>query len=198
MKTLFLKRDFRNETARLEGKHAAPSHVDRIINRDVVVIAPDGSIPAVFITQQIDSGLYNFAYELWRTVDELPSNRATAVGSPSLPRLRNDGTLGERRGVPKTVLAVLKTQGARHGVLGYLDATPDQPCHKTALTINRPEMLNRNEALIKRVDELYAQHMPRLYAKFAWSDDGPHADGEVHGRQSCAAPLADCICSAAR
>ncbi len=164
METRLLRHDYKEATAELKGKHPAPSHADQTIDQDTVVIAPDGNIPAVLITQQIDPKLYNPAYELWKTVDELPSNRATAVGSPSLPRHRKDGTLSERRGVPQTVLEILEEQGVRHGVLGYLDATPDQPCHKTPLSINRPEMLDRNELLIKRLDELYAQHMPSLHA----------------------------------
>ncbi len=164
MQTLPLKHDYKDAAAELKGQHPAPSHADQTINKDTVVIAPDGSIPAVLLKQKIDPGLYNPAFELWETVDELPSNRATAVGSPSLPRLKNDGTLSERRGVPLNVLQVLEEQGVRHGILGYLDATPDQPCHKTPLTIARPELLDRNEQLVKRVDELYAQFMPTCYA----------------------------------
>lgn len=164
METLLLKHDYEGATARLRGRHPAPSHADQMIDHDTVMIAPTGTVTAVLLTQQIDPELYKQAYKLWRTVDELPSNRATAVGSPSLPRLRNDRTLGERCGVPTPVLEELEKQGVRHGVLGYLDATPDQPCHKTPLTVRRPEMLKRNEALIKRVDQLYAQHLPSVYA----------------------------------
>ncbi len=156
MRTLLLKHDYKEAVAELKGQHPAPAHADQTINEDTVVIAPDASIPAVLLKQKIDPVRYAPAYELWNTVDELPSNRDTAVGSPSLPRLKNDGTLSERRVVPE--------DGVRHGILGYLDATPDQPCHKTPLTIARPELLDRNEQLVKRVDELYAQFMPTCYA----------------------------------
>jgi hypothetical protein len=164
MKTLLLRHDYKEAAAELKGHHPAPSHADQTIGEDTVVVAPDGSIPAVLLTQKIDPALYNPAYELWKTVDELPSNRATAVGSPSLHRLKTNGTLSERRGVPKNVLAVLEEQGVRHGVLGSLDATPDQPCHKTPLTLRRPELLDQNKTLTERVDALYAQAMPRFYA----------------------------------
>ncbi|HVB54964.1 MAG TPA: hypothetical protein VNE63_00835 [Candidatus Acidoferrales bacterium] len=164
METRWLKRDYREAAAELKGKYPAPAHIDQTINQQTVVMAPDGSIPAVLLTQQIDPELYKPAYELWKTVDELPTNRATAVGSLSLPRQRKDGTLSERRVVPENVLKLLQKQGVRHGMLGYLDATPDQPCHKTPLSIKRPEMLDQNDLLIKRVDELYKQHMPSLHA----------------------------------
>jgi hypothetical protein len=164
VETHWFEYEYKEATSELRGKHPASSHADQTIDHDAVLLAPDGSILAVLLTQQIDPELYEPAYELWKTVNELPSNRATAVGSPSLPRCRNDGTLSERRGVPKTVLEILKEQAVAQGTLGYLDATPDQPCHQTPLSISRPEMLDRNAALIKRVDALYAQHMPSLHA----------------------------------
>src|SRR5580700_2550682 len=141
IKTHLLRHDYKEATSELRGKHPAPSHADQTIDQDTVLIAPDGSILAVLIRQQISTELYNPAYEDWKSVDELPSNRATAVGSPSLPRCRKDGTLSERNGVPKPVLEILKGQDVRQGTLGYLDATPDQPCRKTPLSIRRPEML---------------------------------------------------------
>jgi hypothetical protein len=165
MKTHLLRHDYKEATAALRGKYPAPSHADQTIDQDTVLIAPDGSIPAVLVTKQISPELYKPAYELWKSVDELPSNRATAVGSPSLPRCRKDGTLSDRRGVPKPVLEILKGQDVRQGTLGYLDATPDQRCHKTPLSNKRPEMLDRHERLIKRVDELYARCMPSLYRR---------------------------------
>jgi hypothetical protein len=165
MKTHWLMHDYREATAALRGKYPAPSHADQTIDEDTVVIAPDGSILAVLITQQISTALHKPAYLDWKSVNELPSNRATAIGSPSLPRCRVDGTLSERRGVPKPVLEILKGQDVGQGTLGYLDATPDQPCHKSPLSIKRPEMLDRHARLIKRVDELYARHIPSLYRR---------------------------------
>ena len=147
MKSHLLMHDYREAAAALRGKFPAPSHVDQTIDHDAVVIAPDGSILAVLIRQQISTELYKPAYEDWKTVDELPSNRATAVGSPSLPRCKVDGTLSERRGVPKLVLEILKGQDVGQGTLGYLDATPDQPCHKTPLSIKRPEILDQHKRL---------------------------------------------------
>jgi hypothetical protein len=70
MKTLLLRHDYKEAAAELKGQHPAPSHVDQTIKEDTVIIAPDGSIPAVLLTQKIDPALYNPAYELWKTVDE--------------------------------------------------------------------------------------------------------------------------------
>jgi len=165
MKTLLLGRDYREATVGLEGKHPAPSHATLTLDADAKVIAPDGRITALLLCNVIPPALHKLAYELWRTVRELPSNRATAVGAPSLPRLKSDGTLGERRVVPKNVLEILEARGARQGVLGYLDAASRQPCHKTPLSIRHPELLDGNRPLIELVDALYRQHTPTFYAK---------------------------------
>jgi len=157
--------EYKEAAAKLEGQFPAPSHVRQTLNEDTKAIGPDGSILAVLLCNAIPSARHKLAYELWKAVNELPSNRATAVGSPSLQRLKGDGTLGKRRGVPTNVLKVLAEQGARQGTLGYLDATPDRPCHRTPLSIRHPELLDGNRPLIELVDGLYRQYLPTFYAK---------------------------------
>lgn len=164
IKTKQLTHDYKAATAALRGQFPDSSHVDQTIDSDTVVIAPDGSIIAVFLKQVIPPALYSRAYKRWKIVRELPDNRATAAGSISLLRIKKNGTLGERNAVPKHVLKVLKKQGVRHGNLGYLDAMPDKSFHRTRLTKKHPKMLNRNKALIELVDKLYKQYRPKIYA----------------------------------
>lgn len=155
MRFLLLDSDYEEATAK---KFAAPSHVDQIVDRDTTLIAPNERIIALLLCGVIPSRLHKLAYGLWKAVDESLSNRATAVGSVSLPRrTKKDGTPSPRRGVNERVLDVLK---ARYDVLGYLD----RPCRKTPLSIRHPEMLYRNRELIERVDQLYADQMPSLHA----------------------------------
>jgi hypothetical protein len=165
VKILFLKLDYRQAIGRFEGQFPDPSHVDQTVEVDTKVIAPNGSIIAVMLYHVIQPAVHKLAYRLWKTVDELPSNRATAVGSLSLPRIKRDGTLGKRRGTPEPVLKALARQGAAQGSLGYLDATPDQPCHKTQLTRRQPKKLDDGQPLIKLVDALYKEYLPTFYAK---------------------------------
>ena len=164
MKKHFLKHDYKAMTAKLEGQHAAPSHVDTIISKDTVVIAPGGRILAVLLTQRIAPSFYNRAYGLWKTVDELPDNRSTAVGSDSMRRINKNGFPGKRRAVPGEVLKILEEQGVRQGILGYLDRSSGQGCRMTPLTRKRPELLYQNKSLIRRVDRLYAQYERQLHA----------------------------------
>lgn len=163
MKTVWLKYDSRKQTRSLKGQFPDSSHVSRTVREDTKLIGPDGTIVAVFLCNPIPSHLHKLAYELWRTVAELPSNRASAAGSPSLRRLRSDGTLSERRGVPRNVLKVLKAQGAAHGMIGYLDSS-GRHFRKTPLTRKHPEMLAGNKQLIHLIDGLYKKHLPTFYA----------------------------------
>lgn len=165
MKTLFLKCDYQQATAGLEGQFPALSHVQQMVEASTKMVAPDGTITALLLCDVTPRALHERAYKLWSTVSQLPSNRATAVGSDSLPRINRDGTLGKRLGTPGHVLKVLARHGTAQGSIGYLDATPDQPCHKTGLTKNHPEMLEGNKPLILLVDELYKQYLKTFYAK---------------------------------
>lgn len=165
VKRLLLKHDYQKATRKLEGEFPHCSHVSQSLGEDMEVIAQDGTPVAVLLCKAIPSALHRLAYELWNTVDELPSNRATAVGSRSLPRLKRDGTVADRRAVPGEVLEILKERGTAQGSLGYLDATPDQACHRTPLTRRNPEMLDGNDRLIKLVDDLYKRYLPSFYAK---------------------------------
>jgi hypothetical protein len=169
MKTVLLKHDFREATRSLKGQFPDPSHIRRTIKERTKLIEGNGIIVAVFLCNVIPPALHKLAYQLWRTVNELPSNRGTAVGTSLLPRIRGDGTLGQRRVVPKSVVSILKAQGARQGTLGYFDATADQPCHKTPLSNDQPEMRDGNRPLIELVDALYKRHMPALYAR-QWAE----------------------------
>jgi len=121
VKTLWLKRDYREATRRLEGQFPDPSHVRQTLDEDTKVIVPDGRISAVLLCNVIPPACHKLAYELWRIVDELPSNRATAVGSRSLPRLKKNGTLGKRRGVPSNVLNVLARQDGNERLVKLVD-----------------------------------------------------------------------------
>jgi hypothetical protein len=163
MKILTIRRDRQEAATKLKGHYATPSHADQILDRDTTVIAPDGSPTAVFLTQRIDSDLHRLAYAMWSVVGEIPRKRAMAVGSPSLPALRKDGSLSKRVGVPSPVVRILEESGVRYGILGSLGATAKHPCHKTALTRRQPELIEGNEPLIKRVNELYAQYVPTSY-----------------------------------
>jgi hypothetical protein len=164
IKPMQLTRDYKAVAATMKRQHASPAHVDQFIDQDTLVIAPDGKIIALFLKQVIELSLCKRAYKTWKIVNDLPSNRATAVGTLSLPRFRDDGKLSERNAVSDRVLTILKRHRTRSGMLGYLDATPDKSFQKTRLTKKHPKMLRRNKTLIELVDKLYKQYMRDIYA----------------------------------
>jgi hypothetical protein len=158
MKTFLPEDDFREAAAKLVGQFPDPSHATLTLDSDTRVMMPDGRISAVLLCNAIPPDLHKLAYELWKPVDGLVSNRATAVGTLSLPRSKNkDGRPSPRSGVNALVLDVVE---ARQGILGYFD----RPCRKTPLSIKHPEMLEGNRRLIELLDKLYKQYMPTFYA----------------------------------
>jgi hypothetical protein len=165
MKTLWLKRDYQRAVRKMEGQFPDASHAKQSFSEDIELIASEGEPVAVLLCAVIPSAFHKLAYELWKDVKELLSNRATAVGSLSLHRQKSDGSLANRRAVPKDVLDILAEHGTAQGSLGYLDATPDQPCHKTPLSRKHPEMLEGNKRLIDLVDDVYKRYAPSLHAK---------------------------------
>jgi len=165
VRTILLTRDYQKATKGLEGKFPSPSHVRETLTEDTKLITKDGTVCALLLCNVIPIPLHKLAYELWRTVHELPDNRATAVGTASLFRRNSDGTLGTRRGVIEDVKKILRDRNTAYGLIGYVDATPDRSCHRTPLTKDHPEMLVGNERLIKLVDELYKFYLEPFYAK---------------------------------
>jgi len=165
MKILLLKDDYREATLGLKGHFPHRSHFSEPVHEDTRIKTPYGDVCAELHCNVIPPSLHKFAHKLWKHVKELPSNRAIATGSLSLLRLKNDGTLGNRRAVPMRALRVLAQQHTAQGSIGYLDATPDQPCHKTRLTKDHRKMLDDNKPLITLVDQLYNQYLPDIYAR---------------------------------
>jgi hypothetical protein len=160
MKTRILKLDFKKATPKLDGAFPDQSHVTLTLYRATKVIAPDGKLIAVLLPNAIPEDEHLLAHELWKPVDGLVSNRATAVGTRSLPRTTNKhGVPSPRSGVNVRVLEVTE---ARQGILGYLDRPK---CRGTLLSKEHPEMIEGNRRLIEHIDSLYAQHLPDVHAQ---------------------------------
>lgn len=162
MRTLPLEHDYGKSAAKLRGKFPHHSHVEQVIVQDTTVIAPNGNTVAVLLTRRIDPELYRLADALWSTVEGLPSNRTTAMGTRSLSRSVNrEGAPSPRTGINVRVLDVLKKQGVRQGILGCLG----RPCRQTTLSLKRPELLDANRRLTERVDKLYSHYTPTHHAR---------------------------------
>jgi hypothetical protein len=160
MRNLILPSDYKKAVKELLREFPAPSHVDVTLRADTTVFALDGTLIAVLLRNVIPEDLHLLAFELWKPINGIPSNRATAVGTRSLPRTMNtNGVASPRFGVNEHVLAV--TQG-RYGTLGY-EGSPR--CRRTPLTTKSPEMLEGNRPLIELVDRLYRQQLPDIYAQ---------------------------------
>jgi hypothetical protein len=159
MKTLLPKDDYGKVTAKLVGQFPDPSHATLRLDANTRVIASDGRIVAMLLCGAVPAELHKLANELLKPVDDRVDNRATAVGTLSLPKSVNpDGSVSKRSGVNARVMHVVE---ARQGIVGYLG----RPCRMTLLTTRHPEMLDGNRRLIQLADQLYKEHLPTFYAK---------------------------------
>jgi hypothetical protein len=159
VKRLRLYHDYGAEVAELAGTPPTKSHVDedKTIHSGTILVAPDGSIPAIFVSQKIGPKLLKRAYRDWRKVNGLPTQRSNAAGAPLLQEIKKDETLSEFHSVPGPVLELLKKRGVRTGRLGYLGG------HRTPLSKKHPEMLHRHKSLVRLVNSLYRRYAPTYY-----------------------------------
>ncbi len=159
IKTIVLKHDLEKAAARLRGKPAEHSHVarDGYINETCRLVAPGLGTVAMLFTDKIPRSLWEEVFDAcWPLVKALPSNRATAAGFPSLPKIRKDGTLGPRRGVPKQSLQHLRKHGTAADVLGF-QGGPDDKSHFTERHL---ALLNMIYPLTELVDGIYRANSP--------------------------------------
>ena len=91
MKIKFLTTDYLPAIRGLKKKFADPSHFDETIRATTKVITPDGDEIAILFCGVIPRKLHKRAFRYWNIVDEVPTNRSTAVGCDSLPRLKKEG-----------------------------------------------------------------------------------------------------------
>jgi hypothetical protein len=150
MKILIPPHDYISVVNKLEGRHPAPSHIDRFITRSTRVITLEGTAIAVYLPDRIASELRNTAHKVYKPVTrERIGNRPAAVGAATLPRIRQDGRLSNRSAVPNRVLKVLDKRGARQATLR--SSTHHEELEKTA-------------ELFTRLIHLYKKYIPGVYA----------------------------------
>ena len=101
MKRILLTRDDEKAVKSLEGRFPSPLHVRKTLTETTEARTKDGIVRVVLACNVIPTAFHKLAYELWKNVNELPDNRPAAVGSASLSRIKGDGMLSGRKGVPK-------------------------------------------------------------------------------------------------
>jgi hypothetical protein len=149
MKILIPQHDYDAIANKLEGKHPAPSHIDGIITRSTKVITQERALIAMYLPHRIEPRLREAAYDVCRAAArDRVDNRSTAAGAPSLPRIRKDGRLSNRRALPARVLKVLDGRGVRQGTLR--SSTHRKELEKTA-------------QLLGRVRHLFKKYLPEAY-----------------------------------
>lgn len=136
-----------------------------VIDRSVHVINDKGDFVARFVKSCLPLELQRNARPgLLRASGDF-SNRASFVGRGwQMNRIRKDGTLSERRGVPRSILKSL----GRTGFLGYFDyrdkETGKVSCRQTSWTLDDFTAFEGAIPLMRHVGEVFRQACPEGYA----------------------------------
>jgi hypothetical protein len=151
----------------------------------VEVVRPGGMLLAVLIKNCLDPKLVADTYRLLRTVNGNPDNRPGIIGEKARQQLvKADGTLSNRSGhVPK---AVMEAYGGKADMLGhYRWMKAPSPgaalCGPTAWTMRKPEMYAKVLRFVKEVNDIYATHLPKEYAKQREYVDTIEEDYKIKG-----------------
>jgi hypothetical protein len=151
----------------------------------VEVVRPGGMLLAVLIKNCLDEKLIADTYRLLKTVNGDPYNRPGIVGENARQAIiKQDGTLSQREGqVPK---AVMEAYGGKADMLGhYRWMNPPRPgaakCGPTAWTLRKPELYTKVLRFVKEINDIYATHLPKEYAKQKEYVDTVEEDYKIKG-----------------
>lgn len=161
LKTIRVGRDYKRAIEGLD--FADPTHYDRRINQDALILVPGDTITALLLKDCFSARLLKDAYELSKLIHDMPDRRPKALGSKSMPRILNDGRVGTYDATPNSIVKILERDDVRQGVFGAVGATAGRRPHLSSLTREKPDFLNRLRPLIEEVNLLYAQLLPSPY-----------------------------------
>lgn len=133
------------------------SHYDTLWNEDVFLRKPDGSPLMVLLKNVIPTELNQSAWAGLGSFRAMGGMRATAAGSKMLPKKRLDGTYGKQTEVPKG-------WWVDSGVAGFFERSARFPyAHECGWNKNHPEKFARVIPLIKKVNDLFKEHVPERW-----------------------------------
>ena len=151
--------------AQLQGTMLDSSQVNQIVDADsTTVYTPNGEILAIFLKKIIPQPLCTAAEPIFlKAASEkvIGSFRGTASGTKMAHRIKKDGTVSKMLAVPD----VPRLQGAKNGVLGYLDRSNLNPCRTTSYTRDHwADFSTTVMPYVQAVDQVFQTYMPERWA----------------------------------
>jgi len=156
LKTIILSRDWKEETKGLDFPDR--THAKRMIDGDRLVLTPDG-ILALMLKAIIEPSMCDAAKTVSEHVHGRLDLRAAALGSKSMPRIKEDGTLGYTA-TPDSVVGISERDDVREGLFGTVHGKPP---HVSPLTRDRNDLLLQLRPIIERMSELFDRYLPTPY-----------------------------------
>lgn len=137
-----------------------------IVAQSAIVLSDSGRFVAAFIKNCLPRALQQAARPgLLRARGDFGNRGSFAGRGFMMERVKMDGTLSERKGVPKAILPLL----GRTGQLGYFDnvdrQTGEVSCRQTEWTLRDFAAYEEALPLIERVSEIFRHVCPEQYAR---------------------------------
>lgn len=150
-------RDYGCDEKAVLGSFSDPAHYDRLYQRNIRILKPDGSLLLVLLKRSISptagAALFHAVkHRIFRT-----DQRGTATGEDRFQRLKPDGTVSS---VKRTLREV------RSCIFGYYDRAPRWPyCRAARFMLDFPEASKECIPAIREADVLFRQHAPKPYSR---------------------------------
>jgi len=148
------------EVAKLSGKHLGEKDYKTLITYDADVYCKEtGKCIAKFRKGLISEPIQKLAYENLKGAAKETDNRGISGGSIDGKtrkfRELSDGTISKTSEAQNSV---------KSGIIGYFDATPRYPyCRQTAFNQHQFKKFKNAYPIIKTVDNVYKELMPKQY-----------------------------------
>lgn len=130
---------------------------DVLYNEDVLIQKPDGSPLMCLLKNVITPEINSLSWNILKKYNPITENRGVASGIKSAPRRKQDGTMSKVHRVPRGWEVI-------SGVIGYFERTIRMPyCHSCSWNAQNPKEFAQLMPLIKRVSDLFKQHVPERW-----------------------------------
>lgn len=140
------------------GQFVDDTHYDRLIDEDVRVFKPDGSLLLVLLKKRIPIPVVAAAWSVLRDFNAVTDNRGTASGTKAVPRTRKDGTKGKRTEVPDG-------WEVKSGIMGYFERTPAMPwCRPCSFNRDHPDKFAKVLQMIQSISRDFEEFVPEKWA----------------------------------
>lgn len=140
------------------GQFVSEEYYDEIINEDVTVFKPDGSILMVLRKQFLPMEALSQAWSVLKDYNVKTNNRGVAAGTGYVNWVKQDGTISKTNRTPPEGIV-------NSGIVGFFERSVRFPfCRSCAWNLHNPEKWAQIVPLVQKVSQAFEENVPQHYA----------------------------------